>query len=1065
MVSIGVKYASVFKYDPAMSFRRVVMIALLASCTTPPPPEDAAPDLDAPSDAGADAPLPPGDPGRILGITSSGSVALPTLTDHVEVVYTELGVPHVYAANEHDLSTVQGYLAARDRFFQMTLYRLNGRGEVGSLVGQGGLSSDVTTRSQGLREVSDRICANLTSDQEMRMDAYAEGVNAYIDAVRAGDERVPDEFATFRAILGARAPADIMPRMDRAGLCGVASTIVFQTGFDQNDVAASEAEDVVRARFTGDPFEALRRDGALVDVLTRADPARPTLSVECASPPCYGLEMGALMSRAERVHRPMISPPLPGLPASMLARTLESIERHGIHPERGADFGSNAWAVSALGTSDGSSVFAADGHLALSVPTLIFYQLGLDTTVFGDAATGRHQMGMGIPGIVQLGPGTNGHVIWSQTYLNADAADWFREEITLDAAGVPVSATFQGTERPLTAVPETYVIANAPGLMSVGHTEMHPRFVTFDGRHLMGIEGRTPATGEVPGPGESILWIGGAQVIPGDTDHDGIVSGLSLDYLAYDVSNVLRMIDELGAATTVEQMQDATRRNVGYTQNFLFADDTGSVAYTAYNATPCRGYLRPSGSTTGWAAGGNPRRVIDGTQFGGFTIPLDATGMPDETAGASDPSRCIVPYDVWPRSQDPDRGFVLTANNDVAGTTLDGDLDDDPYYLGTQYAAGYRADTIHTRLAALVTSHGATVDAMASLQADHHSPTGQEYLPLLHDAIARARTLADGGGTLDADQSRLVSLYTADRGALDEAAGRLDAWLAAGAIAYSGVDTSYDDAGATHATDAVAAMIHVEWFRQLLHRIWADEDIAAAFEFDPRTQYLDSLRRLFDGRGAGNPEALASFNPATSESIFFDVRGSAPVERSDEALVGALADALHALAQPQAADLSGGFGSTDQDTWIYGLRHQVRFESILTIYAGNVPGVDLLAAAFAIDTRRIPLAASLPAGDPRAGLKWFPRPGDFDNVDAANASFTVGTNYTYGYGPNMRMVVRLHAGMVEGQNILPGGQSGRTVSPHFSDQAPLWLGNRAIPLRYTVDDVVAGAVSRETFHP
>jgi penicillin amidase len=446
-------------------------------------------------------------------------------------------------------------------------------------------------------------------------------------------------------------------------------------------------------------------------------------------------------------------------------------------------------------------------------------------------------------------------------------------------------------------------------------------------------------------------------------------------------------------------------------------------------------------------------------------VPLTADGMPDETMGATDPSRCIVPYDQYPRSVDPDRGFVLTANNDIAGTTLDGDLDDDPIYLGTQYAAGYRADRIHSRLASLVASHGATVAALADVQADHHSSTGEEYLPLLHDAVARARTLADGGGGTTADEMRLAALYTADRAAIDEASGRLDAWLAAGAIAYSGVETSYDPAGATHATDAVAAMIHVEWFRQLLHRIWADEDIAAAFDFDPRTQYLSSLRRLFDGRGAGNPESLASFNAATNESIFFDVRGTAPVERSDEALIGALADALHALATPQATDGTGGFGTTMQSAWVYGLRHQVRFESILTIFAGNVPGVDLIAGNFVIDTHRIPLEMGLPATDPRAALKWFPRPGDYDNVDAANPSFTVGTDYTYGYGPNMRMVVRLHDGVVEGQNILPGGQSGRTASPHFSDQAPLWLGNTAIPMRFTVDDVVMGATGRETFHP
>ena len=51
----------------------------------------------------------------------------------------------------------------------------------------------------------------------------------------------------------------------------------------------------------------------------------------------------------------------------------------------------------------------------------------------------------------------------------------------------------------------------------------------------------------------------------------------------------------------------------------------------------------------------------------------------------------------------------------------------------------------------------------------------------------------------------------------------------------------------------------------------------------------------------------------------------------------------------------------------------------------------------------------------------------------------------------------------EGVNILPGGQSGLKDSAHFDDQAALWLANDTWPMRFTVDEVVAGAISRETF--
>ena len=113
---------------------------------------------------------------------------------------------------------------------------------------------------------------------------------------------------------------------------------------------------------------------------------------------------------------------------------------------------------------------------------------------------------------------------------------------------------------------------------------------------------------------------------------------------------------------------------------------------------------------------------------------------------------------------------------------------------------------------------------------------------------------------------------------------------------------------------------------------------------------------------------------------------------------------------------------------------------------------------------QLPLAEQMTPEDPRAGLKWFPRPGDQWCVDASNPGFS-GTQFTHGNGPVMRMVIALKEGEVSGVNILPGGQSGLTESEHFADQLKLWLANETIPLRYHLDDVLEGAVSRELLSP
>jgi acyl-homoserine lactone acylase PvdQ len=119
---------------------------------------------------------------------------------------------------------------------------------------------------------------------------------------------------------------------------------------------------------------------------------------------------------------------------------------------------------------------------------------------------------------------------------------------------------------------------------------------------------------------------------------------------------------------------------------------------------------------------------------------------------------------------------------------------------------------------------------------------------------------------------------------------------------------------------------------------------------------------------------------------------------------------------------------------------------------------------FSITPRRIPLAEGITEGDPRMGLTFFPRPGDQFDVDAANPGLS-GERFTHGSGPVFRMVIRLGPDGVRGANIIPQGQSGLTDSPHFDDQVRFWLANRTIPMRWTPEEVVAGAMGRETFLP
>ena len=708
-------------------------------------------------------------------------------------------------------------------------------------------------------------------------------------------------------------------------------------------------------------------------------------------------------------------------------------------------FGSNAWAVAGSATRDGRSLLAGDGHLPLSIPSL-FYAIGMDTSVLGGGDT--HQVGLVLPGLPTLAVGTNGDVAWSQTQLFGDITDWYAEELVLDADGRPAASVFAGATRPLVAIDETYTIADVPILGSDGRTETWTRYTTFDGRLLAEVEGRDAAPGDPLAPGEALINVAGAWVVPGDIDGDGVVTAVSVDHTAFDEGNILAVSDRFGHATSVAEFQDATRGLVAYSQNIIAADRSGSIFYTGYQAVPCRGYLprQPDGS---WTPGADPTQLIDGTQDPGFTIPVAADGQVIE--GDPDPTRCVVPFDEYPQVIDPPSGYVLTANNDIGCISVDGSLTDDPWYIGGPWLEGYRAKRIDERLADSVGT--ADIATMVDIQADHHSNVAEQFLPIVLASYDRVLASAPGE---DPSLDRARAAIDADADAMDEAVTRLRAWSAAGLPARSGVETFYAAVEPGDLEHSVATSLWHAWISKVIARTLDDERFPSVYHPTGDTGRTRLLTKMFGGRGPGNPRGLASYHPDTEESVFFDIRDTPERETSDEVVVLALADALAALAAPPNDDNQGGYGTDDMSQWLWGLRHVVRFESLLTEVFGSEPSLSFLTDPFNIDTDRLPLADDLPVGDPRRELRWFPRHGDMLAVDAANPGF--GTDdHSYGSGPVFRMVIALGPDGAEGVNALPGGQSGLNTSPYFDDQAALWLGNQTLPMHTTVDAALADA--------
>ena len=109
------------------------------------------------------------------------STAIPGLSAPVHIALDEDGIPRIAAANPIDGAAALGFLHARDRMFQMEMTRRVASGRLSEIAGGATLRLDRTMRTLGLRRRAEADLGAQTAETRAMLDAYARGVNAWID--------------------------------------------------------------------------------------------------------------------------------------------------------------------------------------------------------------------------------------------------------------------------------------------------------------------------------------------------------------------------------------------------------------------------------------------------------------------------------------------------------------------------------------------------------------------------------------------------------------------------------------------------------------------------------------------------------------------------------------------------------------------------------------------------------------------------------------------------------------------------------------------------------------------
>jgi penicillin G amidase len=112
---------------------------------------------------------------------TAGKLRLAGLSDHVEIVRDGNGVPHIFATTADDAFFALGFVHAQDRLAQMELMRRTAQGRLAEIVGDPGLDSDRFMRTLGFNEQVERDMAAMSAPARATLDAYARGVNAYLE--------------------------------------------------------------------------------------------------------------------------------------------------------------------------------------------------------------------------------------------------------------------------------------------------------------------------------------------------------------------------------------------------------------------------------------------------------------------------------------------------------------------------------------------------------------------------------------------------------------------------------------------------------------------------------------------------------------------------------------------------------------------------------------------------------------------------------------------------------------------------------------------------------------------
>ena len=564
---------------------------------------------------------------------TAGSIKAPGLQNAVDVYRDQWGVPHIYASSSHDLFFAQGYTHAQDRFWQMEFWRRIGSGRLSEVFGSTTLSTDRFVRTQGWARVAAEEEKMLDDQTRFELQSYADGVNAYL----ATRHTLGLEF-TLLGVQGVKINPEPWT---------ILNTLTWAKAMSW-DLGGNMADELNRALL-------IQKVGAQAE--QELHPPYPGEHPVIVPNPAIGLNVADALAQVQ-----------------------------GLNDLTGGGFegiGSNNWVVSGKLTATGKPLLANDLHLSIQMPS-IWYEVGLHCRALSDVCpydvTGFSFAGA--PGVVV---GHNNHIAWGVTNLAPDVQDLYIEHLNpdnpnqyevngawVDAKVVTEIITVRGEVKPDPDHPET--------TKGIYKKDTNTTTLALNVR----LTRHGPIIDEINKQARTLSSSVNGVDIP-------TPAALALRWTALEPGFTARSVLKLNRAQSYDQFRDALRDWTVPSQNFVYADVDGNIAYQTPGNIPIR-------------ANGNGQLPEPG-----WTDDYEWTGY--------------IPFDELPRAFNPPQGYIATANNAVVGP-------DYPYLISLDWDRGYRARRIVNMIEA-AKGRKLTVDDIKAIQGDDSNLSAQEVMPFL----------------------------------------------------------------------------------------------------------------------------------------------------------------------------------------------------------------------------------------------------------------------------------------------------------------------------------------------